>query len=252
MKTSVFFMAGGSEALRLAKAILCRHGVTFTDTPNTSVTHLLLGAPAFRDDGALKDDGRLEDILAVLNKDVCVFGGKLNHPALDGFSTFDLLQDPVYLAENADITAYCALKVAQRHMPMIWKNCPVLIIGNGRIGTCLARLLKSLGARVCVALRRDRALWETLGYDTLDSRSLGYDLGRFSVIFNTVPAPVISQEGLRYCQKDCLKIELASLPGIEGTDVIIARGLPGKEAPESSGKLIAQTVLRRLQEGVAK
>jgi len=31
---------------------------------------------------------------------------------------------------------------------------------------------------------------------------------------------------------------------MEADDVIWARGLPGKEAPESSGELIARTVLR--------
>jgi hypothetical protein len=42
---------------------------------------------------------------------------------------------------------------------------------------------------------------------------------------------------------DCLKIDLASKPGIAGSDVIIARGLPGKMAPESAGHLIAKTIL---------
>jgi len=34
--------------------------------------------------------------------------------------------------------------------------------------------------------------------------------------------------------------------GIEGSHVIWARGLPGKDTPESSGKLIAKTVIRSL------
>jgi hypothetical protein len=41
-----------------------------------------------------------------------------------------------------------------------------------------------------------------------------------------------------------VKIELASSPGLEGDDVIEALGLPGKYAPETSGKLIARTILR--------
>lgn len=45
-----------------------------------------------------------------------------------------------------------------------------------------------------------------------------------------------------------MKIDLASKPGIGGTDVLWARGLPGKFAPESAGKLIAQTILRLLKE----
>ena len=66
----------------------------------------------------------------------------------------------------------------------------------------------------------------------------------FKVVFNTVPAPVLSRAALEHCRKDCLKIELASSPGMEGEDIMQAKGLPGVCAPESSGRLIAQTVFR--------
>ena len=46
----------------------------------------------------------------------------------------------------------------------------------------------------------------------------------------------------------CIKIDLASAKGIAGDDVIWARGLPGIHAPESSGRLIAETFVRKLQE----
>ena len=49
---------------------------------------------------------------------------------------------------------------------------------------------------------------------------------------------------MRLCRKDCVKIELASTDGIAGSDILTARGLPGTYAPETSGKLIAATVLR--------
>ena len=46
---------------------------------------------------------------------------------------------------------------------------------------------------------------------------------------------------------EALLMDLASLRGIEGDRVIWARGLPGKDAPESSGALIAKTVIRLLE-----
>ena len=51
----------------------------------------------------------------------------------------------------------------------------------------------------------------------------------------------MSNKKARNLQKDMC---LASQQGIEGEDVLIARGLPGKEAPESAGRLIAETVLK--------
>ena len=55
---------------------------------------------------------------------------------------------------------------------------------------------------------------------------------------------MLSAQALEHCRPGCVKLELASSPGMEGSDIIQARGLPGKMAPESSGKLIARTVLR--------
>lgn len=250
MKVPVFFTAGKGDALTCAQEVLRRHGIQFADTPSTAVTHLLLGVPSFEKDGLLKGGGCLADILSKCKQDIMVIGGNLGNSVLENYRRIDLLQDPYYLAENADITAHCAIKVALRHMRFTWKGCPVLVIGGGRIGTCLAKLLKGSGAQVCVATGQKRALWEVLGYDTLDSQNLGYSLGRFRVIFNTAPTLMITEEALPYCQKDCIKIELASQPGIAGNDVINARGLPNLEAPETSGELIARTVLRRYQEGV--
>ena len=83
-----------------------------------------------------------------------------------------------------------------------------------------------------------------LDYRAEDISNLGYILGRYKVIFNTVPSHILSEEQMSNCRANCLKIELASSPGIVGVDVIDARGLPGKIAPESSGALIARTVLR--------
>lgn len=118
------------------------------------------------------------------------------------------------------------------------------MIGWGRIGKCLGKLLGSMGADVTVAARKesDRAMVNALGYGATDlSRAVP---SRFRLIFNTAPAPVLSAQQLQTCPRNCVKIDLASSRGLEGDDVIWARGLPGKMLPESSGKLIADTVLR--------
>ena len=83
-----------------------------------------------------------------------------------------------------------------------------------------------------------------LGYRFLRS---GEPLQGYGVIFNTVPELTLTAADLRFCP-GCIKIDLASVPGIEGDDVIHARGLPGKYAPLSSGKLIADTYIRLYKE----
>ena len=248
MKEPVFYTAGRTDAMRFAQRLLKKKGLRFAPLPDRSVTHLLLGVPAFEPDGSLKGGGWLEDVLPLLSPEVTVCGGLLGKGVPEEYKKVDLLKDPGYVAENARITAYCAVRLAMRKLPVVLWRCPVLVIGWGRIGKCLGKLLQSMGALVTVATRKetDRAMLSALGYDTIDIQSLGNSLVRFRVIFNTAPAMVLPAEELHDCAEDCLKIDLASCPGIECPDVIWARGLPSKDAPETSGELIARTLLRLL------
>ena len=133
-------------------------------------------------------------------------------------------------------------------MGIVFEGCPMLVIGWGRIGKCLAHQLARMGARVTVAARKERDLHiiAALGFGAMDTNGLDGRLGQFRVIFNTAPAMVLDRQLAEQCRADCVKIDLASKPGIEGEDVVSALGLPGKMAPEASGKLIAQTIARLL------
>lgn len=246
MNGHIYYSAGHTDALDFAVKALKRKGCIFAEQPDKSVTQLLLPVPSFEADGSLKGGEKLADILEQLPRNVTVFCGNPGNHIPPGYKTVDLLQDAFYLAENADITAHCAVRQAISHLPITLRGCQILVIGWGRIGKCLGALLKNMGAIVTVAARKeqDRAVAAALGYDVADSRFLGYELLRFRVIFNTVPQTVISKDTAQYCTPDCLKIDLASVPGIDASDVISARGLPNKDAPESSGELIARTVLR--------
>lgn len=180
-----------------------------------------------------------------LPKDRCtMIGGNFPSDYICKYKCIDLLQDPIYLAENANITAHCALRYAIDQLPVILAGCPILILGWGRIGKCLSQLLQHMGAAVTVYARnlRDRATILSLGYNTTDNLS---ELSLYRVIFNTVPTVLIDSAPSFEKQ---VRIDLASSPGILGKDVIWARGLPGKDAPESSGRLIADTIERLRKE----
>lgn len=248
MNGQIFYAAGHTNALNYAAAVLQQKGFLFAKQPDNTVTHLLLGVPSFKPDGSLQSDRPLEDILSGLSDNVTIFGGNLDCPELANYKTKDLLKDPLYLAENANITAHCAIKHAITRLPVTLYRCPVLVVGWGRIGKCLADLLKQMGAIVTVAARKecDRAMLTALGYETEDSTNINYSLFRYRVIFNTVPTMVLPRQSTEFCHKDCLKIDLASKPGIDADNVIWARGLPNKDAPASSGALIARTILRLL------
>ena len=239
MKDQIFYSAGDTQAITYAVTALEQADCRFSPEPDATVTHLLLDIPH-------KNWGCLPAILSRLSPGVTIIGGNLSHPALTGYKTVDLLQDPIYLAQNAEITAHCAIKLVLQELSVILDQCPVLVIGWGRIGKCLAQLLRLMGASVTVAARKetDRAMLMALGYDAVDIKIPDTDLAGYRVIFNTIPVAVLSQDALRCCRDDCLKVELASLPGMAGEDIICARGLPNRGAPESSGQLIARSILR--------
>lgn len=249
MQKILVYPAGTTAACRYAALHMEQRKIPAVDHPTPEVTHLLLDVPSFRPDGKLRSGEAVERILERLPLNVTVVGGNLDHPALAEHRTADLLKDPHYLAVNAAITADCALQVAAPLMTTTFQDSPALVIGWGRIGKCLAQLLKGLGNTVTVATRKgaDRAMLRALGYDAVDPASLTPVLSRFRLIFNTAPEPVLSDKQTALC-KNCVKIDLASKPGIAGDDVVWARGLPGIHTPESSGKLIAETFLRLLKE----
>lgn len=241
MNDPVLYPAAATPAVLAARRCLLQAGCHFVDSPSPVVTHLLLGVPSFDADGSLKGGGALKPLLDALSDDITVIGGNLNVPLLEKYRKLDLLTDERYLWENASITADCAIPIARQHMGRVWKGVRVLILGWGRIAKHLAMTLQALKAEVTVAARKetDQAMAASFGFLTTDYTHIepGY-----AVVFNTVPAMILPEAAW-----PCVKIDLASSPGIGGSGVIWARGLPGKDAPESAGALIARTILSYLQ-----
>ncbi len=248
MSRYIFYPGNRSLVLSACCEALKQKGYGVVDRPCESVSHLLLPVPSFQEDGSIKGGGDLQELLQKLPAGVTVVGGFLDHPLLAGYNKMDLLKDASYLADNAAITAYCALRLAMMELPVMLRGCQVLVIGWGRIGKCLSALLWALEAEVTVTARKeeDRAMAHALGYHAEAPEKLGRELDRFQLIYNTAPATVLTEEQMSNCRESCLKIDLASVKGIQDSHVIWARGLPGKDTPGSSGKLIAKTVIRLL------
>ena len=220
-----------TPALDAACEALRQRGVTIAELPGKSVTHVLLPIPRY-------DQEELARILPEMG-DVTMIGGDR------------LLKDERYLAENAAITADCAIRIAAQKLPTVFRGCPVLVIGWGRIGKCLADQLRRMGADVTVAARQEAhlAALASLGYTAIPTDRIETYLLRYRILFNTVPAPILSSKQLTRCPAGSILIDLASQQGMEGDPVVWARGLPGKMAPEAVGQLMASTILRLVREG---
>ena len=242
MNHMLFYSAASGAAAVQALRSLETLGIATIDHPAPEITHLLLDIPSFTSDGLLRNGTDIGHILERIPPDVTVIGGNLHHPALQDYRILDLLADEEFLIQNAAITADCAVRLAAPLLRTIFPETPTLVIGWGRIGKCLARLLRSMAIPVTVATRnpKDRAMLTALGYRAVDTTSIPPS---FRLVFNTVPHPISLP-----AMQDCTKIDLASSQGLAGEHVISARGLPGRLAPESTGTLIAQQILRLCRE----
>lgn len=241
LKQIAIYTVGRSPALTHARKAL---GAYTTEDP-ANATHLLLPVPSFEPDGTLKGGFSPEEILESLPPDITIIGGNLRHPFPGAYKTVDLLKDPFYTAQNAALTAHCALGLILTALPAALPGQQAMVIGYGRIGKCLSRLLQNLGADVTVAARKveDRALAEALGFGSTIPGA--WDPGKYRLIVNTVPAPVLDEQE---CRVDAFLLDLASVRGISGNRVHWARGLPGICVPETSGQLIACRALELIFE----
>ena len=250
MDDITIFCAGSSQAARYACDILSSKGINTVREPCDAAKCVLFDIPSLGPGDTLRGGTDLAVVLNAVPENVILMGGGLDHPMLEKYRKYDLLKSEGYLKENARITAYCALHIIGEALPVTLEDCPVLVIGWGRIGKVLTSLLVRVGAQVTVSTRdiRSAASLAKLGISAVLTSDITPK--HYRLIVNTAPLHVLDDEAVDLC-KEAIKIDLASEKGLPGEDVIWAKGLPGRCAPESSGKLIAKTFLRLWKESEA-
>lgn len=153
---------------------------------------------------------------------------------------------------NAVPTAEAAIKIAIEETDITIADSNVLVYGLGKTGLSLAWRLKLLGANTYGVTRNKAAIarGKDLGIKMLTYDTLAEHLPEMDILFNTVPALIIDRESIALLKEDAVIIDLASAPG--GTDftaarekgikAILAPGLPGKTAPVTAGKILAELI----------
>lgn len=166
--------------------------------------------------------------------------------------TYDILEIEEYAIFNAIATAEGAIQVAMEEYPKTLFGSKVLVMGFGRIGKIVAKMLQGIGSKVyCEARKKeDLAYIKAYGYTPVDLQDLDENLYQFDIIINNIPVLILDKTKLDLLKKDVLIIDLASKPG--GVDfeyakennikTIWALALPGKVAPVSSAEYIRDTI----------
>ena len=271
------FVVGGDMRICKMAETLIKDGITVealglpphipaAQHPAEDTDAIVLGVPVSRQPGVLHAPFYAGEItydtrLALCRPSIPVFCGKPDAVLCEGFQKAGISYVDYMLCEelavmNAIPTAEGAVSIALKQMPSSLHGANCLVVGYGRIGKYLSRLLAGCGASVTVSARRpgDIAWIEANGFHAVQTAEIDRHIADKVLVINTVPAPVLGKTALRHLGQNALIIDLASAPG--GVDIAAAKlydikvipalSLPGKVAPVTAGAAIARTVTNLL------
>lgn len=165
---------------------------------------------------------------------------------------YDLMDLDEVAVMNAIPTAEGAIYEAIKNSNITLSGSNVLVMGYGRIGKVLAKMLQGLNAKVYCEARskKDVAFIDAMGYNSIYIADLNSYLPKMDYIFNTIPVTLLDETNLKYINKECTIIDLASAPG--GIDFELAKkmelnvswalALPSKVAPKSAAKYLKDAI----------
>ncbi len=172
---------------------------------------------------------------------------------------WDLSGEEGVALDLARQTAEGAIHAACTRMEEELYGCPALIVGYGRIGRALHRMLEGYGARVTVAARRPqvREQARAVGARAVDMEDMEALLPLQRLIFSTPPQRVLDARRVGLIHKEALVIDLSSPP--YGVDLAACHaqwinawrepGLPGRYCPRSAGRAMLDALARLMRGG---
>ena len=127
----------------------------------------------------------------------------------------DLLENEELAILNAIPTAEGAIQIAMEKSKITIHDSNSLVLGFGRIGKILCKMLDGIGSKVYAEARKeyDLAKIKSYGYNAVHLNDLSEHLSKFDFIFNTIPYLILDKQKLEKVKKDCIIIDLASKPG---------------------------------------
>jgi dipicolinate synthase subunit A len=205
----------------------------------------------------------INDIFKIMSKNQLFIAGRISskiaHLAqVYNVYSIDILDREEMAVLNAIPTAEGAIQLAMEELPITIHDSNVMVLGFGRVGKVLAKMLQGIGAKVYVEARKysDIAWIKSYSYKPVIIGELANYVSQMDIIFNTVPALILNEELLKKINKDTLIIDLASKQGgvdfekanLMNLKVKWALSLPGKVAPIAAAKFIKDTIYNILEE----
>ena len=199
------------------------------------------------------DAGALEALLSETKAGDLVFGYGIPSTLADAMRlrdalTFDVEKDETFISDNAQLTAEATMGYLLSE-PRAPRDLAVGIIGYGRIGQALCRMLLFFGAQICVFTERE-AVRTALGASDVKSRPIRYEAGEradfsgLDLVIQTAPAQIFTKENAPNCP--IWNLAAAAFVG-EGVAVRQLSALPAKVCYASGGRALTRAVLRGIE-----
>lgn len=272
---SILMVGGDRRQLELYAMLkerghsVARQGFDQLDIKNDVVTsppdYVFLPVPYRMPDGQIKAPFAikplyLEDIYSRYPHSAYVLGGCDSESETilnDKVRCLDLLADEAFLVRNALLTAQGAVCAFEKESDTALCDLCCVVIGFGRIGKLLCRLLAAHGAQVIATARKpgDIEFIKAEGYKAANTRHVADVLKVADVVWNTVPVHVLDEQAMDALRSGTPVIELASSPyGMDmetakkkGVCVRMEQGLPGRCFPVSAARAILHVFEREEQ-----
>jgi dipicolinate synthase subunit A len=206
---------------------------------------------------------QMNEVFKIMKKNQLFIAGRISDKIVHLAKAYnvysvDILEREEMAVLNAIPTAEGAIQLAMEETPITLSGSKTMVLGYGRVGKVLSKMLAGLGAEVYVEARKysDIAWIKAYGQKPVYINELKQYIGNMDIVFNTIPSKILDSTILDQIGKDCLIIDLASKPGgvdfdrakALGIKVIWALSLPGKVAPVTAANYIKQTVYNIIEE----
>lgn len=173
-----------------------------------------------------------------------------------GIEVYDVMRDEITAMRNTVAAAEGAVAEAITRSTVNLTRSRCLVLGYGRCGSTLVRLLKAFSCTVFVAEKDGgRAAAAAVAADGIVSDAeLAAVIEKADFIFNTVPEMVLTKERMSCAGERTWILDLASAPGgVDhraaeelGVNAVLLPGLPGRYAPYSSAEILADLIESRI------
>ncbi len=266
-----FAIIGGDQRQHYLHSLLLEHGysvICYGITPSSAImansldealqqTRTLIAPIPFSRDGTVltqlsgENPVFIHKLIKLLNSTYTIIGGSIPSNISTHFHCIDLMKQETFVTANSIATAEAAVATAILHIPDNLCECPCLITGYGYCAKALANCLSQFHTKITISARSVASLKEASlhGFQAIPLSELKCSLSSYSVIFNTIPSPIFSEDMIMECSPSSLYLELASAPGgiVQATDstlsILQCPGLPGRFAPLASAKAIFQQII---------